>query len=105
MRAKFPQNAKRRIADLSTVDGLQPACSRPSDGSIQTGFYRNGVGWVQFFLAESQSRLYSHMRAKFARNPTAVSKKVSFNFISRLCILCLISVSRGLPIIKILFNL
>ena len=41
------------------------------------------MGWVQFFLAESQSRLYTHMRAKFGRDPTAVSKKVSFNFISR----------------------
>ena len=36
------------------------------------------------FLAESQSRLYQHMRAKFGRDPTAVSKKVAFNFISRL---------------------
>ena len=35
-------------------------------------------------LAESQSRLYPHMRAKFGRDPTAVSKKVPFNFISRL---------------------
>ena len=35
------------------------------------------------FLAESQSRLYPHMRAKFGRDPTAVSKKVPFNFISR----------------------
>ena len=36
------------------------------------------------FLGESQSRLYPHMRAKFWRGPTAVSKKVSFKFISRL---------------------
>ena len=35
-----------------------------------------------FFLAESQSRLYPHMRAKFGRDPTAVSKKVPFNFIN-----------------------
>ena len=37
----------------------------------------------EIFLAESQSRLYPHMRAKFGRDPTAVSKKVAFNFISR----------------------
>ena len=34
-------------------------------------------------LGESQSRLYAHMRAKLRRGPTAVSKKVPFNFISR----------------------
>ena len=33
------------------------------------------------FLAESQSGLYRHMRAKFGRDPTAGSKKVSFKFI------------------------
>ena len=37
-----------------------------------------------FFLAESQSRLYPHMRAQFGRDPTAVSTKVPFNFISRI---------------------
>ena len=37
------------------------------------------------FLDESQSRFYAHMRAKFGRGPTAVSKKVPFNFISRFC--------------------
>ena len=31
-----------------------------------------GVG--QFFLGESQSRIYPHMRAKFGRGPTVVSK-------------------------------
>ena len=41
------------------------------------------MGWVRIFLAESQSRLYPHMRAKFGRDPTVVSKKVPFNFISR----------------------
>ena len=35
------------------------------------------------FLAENQSCLYPHMRAKFGCDPTAVSKKVPFNFISR----------------------
>ena len=43
-----------------------------------------GWGGSEFFLAESQSRLYPHMRAKFGRDPMAVSKKVPFNFISRL---------------------
>ena len=47
------------------------------------GFYSNGVGWVSIFLADTQSRLYPHMRAKFERDPTAVSKKVPFRFISR----------------------
>ena len=42
------------------------------------------MGWVRFFLVESQSGLYPHMRAKCGRDPTAVSKKVSFKFISRL---------------------
>ena len=42
-----------------------------------------GWGGSEFFLAESQSRLYPHMRAKFGHDPTAVSKKVPFNFISR----------------------
>ena len=37
-----------------------------------------GVGWVRFFLADSQSRLYPHMHAKFGRDPTAVSKKSAF---------------------------
>ena len=41
-----------------------------------------GVGPI-FFLAESQSRLYPHMRAKFGCDPTAGSKKLPFNFISR----------------------
>ena len=36
-----------------------------------------------FFLGESRSRLYPHMRAKFGRDPTAGSKKVTFKFISR----------------------
>ena len=38
----------------------------------------------QHFLGESQSRLNAHMRAKFGRGPTAVSKNVPFNFISRI---------------------
>ena len=52
--------------------------------SIRTGFYQNGVGWVKTCLGESQSRFYAHMRAQFGRGPTSVSKKVPFNFISRL---------------------
>ena len=35
------------------------------------------------FLGESQSRLYPHMRAKFGRDPTFVSKKASLKCISR----------------------
>ena len=34
-----------------------------------------GVGWVNFFLGESHSRIYPHMRAKFCRGPTVVSKQ------------------------------
>ena len=47
------------------------------------------MGWdgSALFLAESQSRLYPHMRAKFGRDPTVVSKKVPFNFISRYAII------------------
>ena len=70
-----------RIADLA---------QRPSDGrpaAVRTAFDKNGFlvewGGSEFFLAESQSRLYPHMRAKCRRDPTAVSKKVPFNFISR----------------------
>ena len=50
---------------------------------IMMGFYFIGVVWVRFFLGESRSRLYPHMRAKFGRNPTAGSKKVTFKCISR----------------------
>ena len=50
--------------------------------SIDNPLNPSGVGWVNF-LGESQSRLYPHMRAKFGRGPTTVSKKVSFKFISR----------------------
>ena len=64
------------------TDGLQPAAVG------RTAFDKNGFilewgGMGQFFLGESQSRFYPHMRAKFGRGPTAVSKKVYFNFISR----------------------
>ena len=74
-----------RIADLAQrpSDGRPAACSRP-DGLRQEGVsIRMGWGGSEFFLAESQSRLYPHMRAKFGRDPTAVSKKVPLNFISR----------------------
>ena len=68
-----------RIADLA---------QRPSDGwpaAGRTAFDKKGFllqwgGVGQICLAESQSRLYPHMRAKFGRDPTAVSKKVPFNF-------------------------
>ena len=72
-----------RIADLAQ----RPSDGRPAAGRTafdKKGFLEeNGVGWVRICLAESQSRLYLHMRAKFGRDPTAVSKKVHFNFISR----------------------
>ena len=74
-----------RIADLAQrpSDGRLAACSRP-DGLRQEGVsITMGWGWSDLFLDESQSRLYSHMRAKFGRDPTAVSKKLPFNFISR----------------------
>ena len=58
------------------------------------------MGWVNFF-GESQSRLYPHMRAKFGRGPTAVSKKISFKFISRI-VLCEIWQSNFLKNINIL---
>ena len=52
--------------------------------SINNPINPSGVGLVNFF-GESQSRLYPHMRAKFGRGPTFVSKKGSLKFISRLC--------------------
>ena len=64
--------AKPRIADLSTAaDGLQP----PAVG-LRYERVSIRMGW-------GGSRLYPHMRAKFGRGPTAVSKKVFFKFISR----------------------
>ena len=50
----------------------------------KNGFLLEWGGVGQNILGESQSRLNAHMRAKFGRGPTAVSKKVPFNFISRL---------------------
>ena len=47
------------------------------------GFLLEWGGVGQICLGESQSRLYPHMRAKFGRDPTTVSKKVYFKFISR----------------------
>ena len=70
---------KRRIVDLSTNSG------RPADTAVtdSNGFLLEWGGVGQFVLGDNQSRLYPHMRAKFWRGPTAVSKKVSFKFISR----------------------
>ena len=50
--------------------------------SINNPLNPSGVGLVNFF-GESQSRLYPHMRVKFGRGPTVVSKKGSLKFISR----------------------
>ena len=44
----------------------------------------------KFCFGESQSRLYPHMRAKFGRGPSVVSKKGSLKFISRLSNCCVI---------------
>ena len=65
-----------RIADLSTPDDRLTSDGRPS---IRMGFVLDWGG--EIFLGESRSRLYPHMRAKFGRDPTAGSKKVSFKFI------------------------
>ena len=45
------------------------------------------------FLGESRSRLYPHMRAKFGRDPTAGSKKLTFKFISRLIFVIALSIA------------
>ena len=52
------------------------------------------MGWDgSIFLGESQSRLYPHMRAKFGRDPTFVSKKWSFKCISRPRFVKMLSIS------------
>ena len=80
---------RMRIGDLHSglrMDGLQPAAGRTAFD--KKGFLLEWGGVGQIFLAESQSRLYPHMRAKFGHDPMAVSKKVPFNFISRYIRLC-----------------
>ena len=72
---------------LSTT-GLNHATNMPQTCHMQQTSINNplnpsGVGLVNFFC-ESQSRLSLHMRAKFGRGPTVVSKKGSLKFISRL---------------------
>ena len=66
---------------LSTT-GLNHATNIPHPTNINNPLNPSGVGLVNFF-GESQSRLYPHMRAKFGRGPTFVSKKGSLKFISR----------------------
>ena len=75
---------KRRIVDLSTNSDTAIQRYRDTAVTDSKGFLLEwgGVG-QNLFLAESQSGLYPHMRAQFGRDPTAVSKKVSFKFISR----------------------
>ena len=63
--------AGSRIADLSEAAGLQPPPDRAVSDS--NGFLLEWGGVCQFFLGDSQSRLYPHMRAKCGRGPTAVS--------------------------------
>ena len=53
----------------------------------------HGVGWVNLIIFLKVS-IYLHMRAKFLRGPTAVSKKVSFKF-SRLGVRSLANASRA----------
>ena len=64
------------------------ASGRPlaSDTAVSdtNGFLLEWGGVGQIFLGESQSRLYPHMRAKFGRDPTFVSKKASLESVSRL---------------------
>ena len=59
---------------------MQPASRTAFD---KKGFLLQWGGVGQNLFAESQSCLYPHMRAKCGRDPTPVSKKVPFNFISR----------------------
>ena len=56
--------------------------TNPHATNINNPLNPSGVGLVNFF-GESQSRLHPHMRAKFGRGPTFVSKKGSLKFISR----------------------
>ena len=81
MRAKFGRGAVRR-----------PPHGQWSEARVRTNavtklrWYTDpshplGWGGSECFLAESQSGLYRHMLAKFGRDPTAGSKKVSFKFI------------------------
>ena len=70
---------------LSTT-GLNHATNKHPTNIPQTSINNplnpSGVGLVNFF-GESQSRLFPHMRAKFWRGRTVVSKKGSLKFISR----------------------
>ena len=59
-----------------------PQISRMPQTSINNPLNPSGVGLVNIF-GDSQSRLYLHMRAKFGRGLTVVSKKGSLKFISR----------------------
>ena len=59
-----------------------PQTTHKPQTSINNPLNPSGVGLVNFF-GESQSRLHPHMRAKFGRGPTVVSKKGSLKFISR----------------------
>ena len=64
------------------------ACSRYNGRYSGLGYewvyIRMGWGGSEFCIAESQSRLYPHMRANFGRDPTAASKKVTFKLISNM---------------------
>ena len=73
----------RLVAGNKATHSLCPQRPIRRTYSDSNGFLLEWGGVGQIFLGESQSRLYAHMHAKFGRGPTAVSKKVPFNFISR----------------------
>ena len=70
----------RLVAGNNVICPQRPIQRTYSDSN---GFILEWGGVGQFCLGESQSRLYAHMGAKCWRSPTAVSKKVPFNFLSR----------------------
>ena len=84
VRKHFLNNvSEEAVTTCSVHRGLRTACSMQPPAVDTNGFLLEWGGVGQICLGESQSRLYPHMRAKFGRDPTAVSKKVYFKFISR----------------------
>ena len=57
-----------------------PQTSHMPQTSINNPLNPSGVVLVNFF-GDSQFRLYPHMRAKFGRGPTVVSKKGSLKLV------------------------
>ena len=81
---RLVQSPRRRTPASTT--GLNHATNHPQPTNPQTSINNplnpSGVGLGNFFC-ESQSHLYPHMRAKFGRGLTVMSKKGSLKFISR----------------------